>query len=59
MDNPDIKDELPQTVTGRAIDGHVYLYQVKGRYPDGTLETWQYNAEHDNSCNCGDPDSWY
>jgi hypothetical protein len=50
---------LPETVEGRAVDGHVYVYQVRGTWPDGTLQTWSYNAVHSDQCNCNDPDSWY
>jgi len=46
---------LGDTVTGRAVNGHVFDYRVTGFDPDGSTRTSQWDASHADSCDC---DTW-
>lgn len=51
---------LPETIRSTGADGHAYIYRVIGTYPDGSLRTSSWDAEHDDdNCACGNPEEWY
>jgi hypothetical protein len=50
---------MPATKTGRAVNGHLYEYDVRDRHTDGTLSTSSWNARHHEDCKCeGDFYDW-
>ncbi|GAA3751261.1 hypothetical protein [Micromonospora maritima] len=38
------QDELPETTTAVAANGHLMVYRVVGRWPDGAFRTSQWDA---------------
>jgi len=45
-----IKGGIVKTITARAFNGHTMIYNVIGRYADGSLKTSQWDAVCSTDC---------